>query len=109
MHGWRGHVLKKRASGRGPDRKPNTHGKGQSRVCFRGGCGSCHQQSQDLHNSEVINQAQITNRIRASGGYIAGAEQAWITPVLCATVTMEAVRASYVHLVCITPKFFYAA
>ena len=34
-HGWRGHVDTKRALGIRPDRKPNTRGKGQSRVCFR--------------------------------------------------------------------------
>src|ERR1041385_4241388 len=36
MHGWRGQVETKRASGIRPGRKPNTRDKRQSRVCFRG-------------------------------------------------------------------------
>ena len=36
MHGWRGHVVTKRASKEAP-KEPNTHGKRQSRVCFRVG------------------------------------------------------------------------
>jgi len=40
-HGWRGHVYTKRALGIRPDRKPNTRGKRQSRVCFRGGQVPC--------------------------------------------------------------------